>query len=81
MFLVSHIISVPELYSENIKNIEKIQRSMTRYVFNYAEVDYEDRLLIFTLSMHREYINIIFWKCIYGSYDVDVNYYYYYFFL
>ena len=54
--------------------------SMTRYVFNYAEVDYEDRLLmmnIFSLSMRREYTNIIFWKCLYSSYDVDVNYYFF----
>ena len=31
---------------KNIKNIEKIQRLMTRYVLNYAEVDYKDRLLM-----------------------------------
>ena len=62
---------------ENIKKIEKIQRSMTRYVFNYAEVDYKDRLLmtnILPLSMRREYTDIVFfWKCLYGNYDVDVN--------
>ena len=62
---------------KNIKNIEKIQRSMTRYVFNYAEVDYKDRLLmtsILPLSMRREYTDIVFfWKCLYGNYDVDVN--------
>ena len=60
-----------------IKNIGKIQRSMTRYVFNYAEVDYKDRLLmpnILPLTMRREYTDIIFfWKCLYGNYDVDVN--------
>ena len=45
------------------KNIEKIQRSMTRYVFNYAEVDYKDRLLmtnILPLTMRREYTDIVF---------------------
>ena len=51
---------------KNIKNIEKIQRSMTRYVFNYAEVDYKDRLLmtnILPLSMRHEYTDIVFfWK-------------------
>ena len=47
---------------KNIKNIEKIQRSMTRYVFNYAEVDYKDRLLmpkILPLTMRREYTDIV----------------------
>ena len=62
---------------KNIKNIEKIQRSMTRYVFNYAEVDYKDRLLmtnILPLTMRREYTDIVLlWKCLYGNYDVDVN--------
>ena len=62
---------------KNIKNIQKIQRSMTRYVFNYAEVDYKDRLLmtnILPLTMRREYTDIVFfWKCLYGNYDVDVN--------
>ena len=50
---------------------------MTRYVFNYAEVDYKDRLLmtnILPLTMRREYTDIVFfWKCLYGNYDVDVT--------
>ena len=50
---------------------------MTQYVFNYAEVDYKDRLLmtnILPLIMRREYTDIVFfWKCLYGNYDVDVN--------
>ena len=50
---------------------------MTLYVFNYAEVDYKDRLLmtnILPLTMRREYTDIVFfWKCLYGNYDVDVN--------
>ena len=50
---------------------------MTRYVFNYAEVDYKDRLLmtnILPLTIRREYTGIVFfWKCLYGNYDVDVN--------
>ena len=62
---------------KNIKNIEKIQRSMTRYVFNYTEVDYKDRLLmtnILPLTMRREYTDIVFfWNCLYGNYYVDVN--------
>ena len=51
---------------KNIKNIAKIQWSMTRYVFNYAEVDYKDRLLmtkILPLTMRRENTDIVFfWK-------------------
>ena len=62
---------------KNIKNMQKIQRSVTRYVFNYAEVDYKDRLLmtnILPLTMRREYTDIVFFqKCLYGNYDVDVN--------
>ena len=50
---------------------------MTRYVFNYAEIDYKDRLLMTNvrpLTMRREYTDIVFfWKCLYGNYDVDVN--------
>ena len=50
---------------------------MNRYVFNYAEVDYKDRLLmtnILPLTMRREYTDIVFfWKCLYGKFDVDVN--------
>ena len=48
---------------KNIKNIEKIQRLLTRYVFNYAEVDYKNRLLmanILPLTMRREYTDIVF---------------------
>ena len=44
---------------------------MTRYVFNYAGVDYKDRLLmtnILPLTMRREYTDIVFfWKCLYGN--------------
>ena len=43
---------------KNIKTIEKMQRSMTRYVSNYAEVDYKDSLLttnILPLTMRRKY--------------------------
>ena len=42
---------------------------MTRYVFNYAEVDYKDRLLMTNLLP----LIVFFWKCLYGNYDVDVN--------
>ena len=62
---------------KNIKNIKKIQMSMTRYVFNYAEVEYKDRQLmtnILPLTMSREYTDIVsYWKCLYGNYDVDVT--------
>ena len=30
---------------KNIKSLETIQRSMTRYMLHYADIDYEDRLL------------------------------------
>ena len=50
---------------------------MTRYVFNYTEVEYKDRLLmtnILPLTMRREYTDIVsYWKCLYGNYDVDVT--------
>ena len=50
---------------------------MKRYVLIYAEVDYTDRLLmtnILPLAMRRKYTDIaLFWKCLYGNYDVDVN--------
>ena len=47
---------------------------MTRYVFNYAEVDYKDQILILPLTMRRGYTDIVFfWKCLYGNYDADVN--------
>ena len=59
------------------QKIEKIQRSITRYVFNYVEVDYKDRLLMtnfLPLTMRREYTDIVFfWKCSCGHYHVDVN--------
>ena len=44
----------------NIKNIERFQRSMTRYGFKYAEVDYRNRLLMaFPLTM-RENLLLLF---------------------
>ena len=50
---------------------------MTRYVFSYAEVDYEDRLLItniLPLTMCREYTDIVFFgKCLYCNCGVDVS--------
>ena len=62
---------------KNIKTIEKMQRSMTRYVSNYAEVDYKDSLLttnILPLTMRRKYTDIVFfWKGLYGNFDVDVE--------
>ena len=62
---------------KNIKNIEKIKKSMTRYVFNNTKVDNKDRLLmtnILPITMRRESTDIAFFsKCLYGNYDVDVN--------
>ena len=48
---------------------------MTRYVFNYAEVDYKDLMTnILPLTMRREYTDIVFFgKCLYGNYDVHGN--------
>ena len=51
---------------------------MKRYVLIYAEVDYTDRLLMTNIlplaAMLRKYTDIaLFWKCLYGNYDVDVN--------
>ena len=49
---------------------------MARYVFNYAEVDRLLKTNILFLTMRREYRPthiILFWKCLYGNYDVDVN--------
>ena len=64
---------------KNIKHIEKIQRSMTR-CFPFMLLDNNDRLLMTNippLTMRREYTDIVFfWKCLYGSYDVDVNDYF-----
>ena len=39
---------------------------MTRYVFNYDEVDYKDRLLItniLPITMRCEYTDIVFFLC------------------
>ena len=55
----------------NIKNIERIQRSMTRYGFKYAEVDY--RKMAFPLTMRGNLLLLCFFECLYGRYDVDVH--------
>ena len=49
---------------------------MTKHVFNYAEVDYKDRLLMTNIlpsTMRREILILFFFKCLYDNYDVDVN--------
>ena len=55
---------------KNIKSLETIQRSMTRYMLYYADIDYKDRLLqlnMLPLTMRREYEDIVFlWKCLHG---------------
>ena len=48
---------------KNMKSLETIQRSITRYMLHYSDIDYNDRLLqliILPLTMRSAYEDIVF---------------------
>ena len=63
----------------NIRAIESVQRSMTRYIFNYRDINYKERLVnlnMLPLTMRRELNDItFFWKCLHDMYSVDLSHY------
>ena len=62
---------------KNMKFLETMQSSMTRYMLHYADTDYKDRLLqlnMLPLTIRGEYEDIVFfWKCLHGMYDINVH--------
>ena len=63
----------------NVRLVERVQRSMTRYICNFSADSYKERLIklnILPLTMRRERNDLIsFWKCLRGIYEIDVNNY------
>jgi hypothetical protein len=61
----------------NVIKIERIQRSATRFILNYPNSDYKERLQtlnIMPLSYRREILDITFlYKCINGHFNVDIS--------
>ena len=62
----------------DIKKIESVQRSMTRYILGYPDsLNYRERCIdlnILPMSFRREISDLVFLhKCIHGVYDVDIN--------
>ena len=62
----------------DIRRIESVQRSMTRYILGYPESrTYRERCIdlnILPLSYRREIIDLVFlFKCIHGIYDVNFD--------
>ena len=63
----------------NVRLVERVQRSMTKYICNFSADSYKERLLkikMLPLSMRRERNDVIFfWKCLNGKYEVDISKY------
>ena len=61
----------------NVRLVERVQRSMTRYICNFSADIYKERLIklnILPLTMKREQNDVIFfWKCLRGIYETDVK--------
>jgi hypothetical protein len=61
----------------NVVKIERIQRSATRYIMNYPNIDYGQRLQslnILPLCYRREVLDAtFFYKCVNDVYQLDIN--------
>jgi hypothetical protein len=59
----------------NVLSVESVQRKMTKYITNYADLSYTDRcfvLKILPLSFRREIADLTYlYKCIHHIIDVD----------
>ena len=66
-----------ELNQKNTKSIERVQRTMTRYICGYSKAEYNERLLhlhLAPLSLRRDQNDVIFfWKCLHPCYDLDLT--------
>ena len=60
----------------NLKHIERIQRSMTKYILHYPELNYKQRCIqlnILPLCYRREILDLsLFFKCMHGHVDADL---------
>ena len=59
------------------KSIERLQRTMTRYICGYSKAEYNERLLhlhLAPLSLRRDQNDVIFfWKCLHRIYDLGLT--------
>ena len=70
------VVWSPHLHSE-IKSLETIQRSATRYILNYPEMSYSERcveLQLLPLSFRREISDLMFlFKCLNNLVSVSLD--------
>ena len=64
-------------YRSNVIKIEQLQRSATRYILDYQDLDYKERLQtlhILPLTYRREVLDVtFFYKCIHNIFNIDVS--------
>jgi hypothetical protein len=62
---------------QNISRLERVQRHATKFILNYPELDYTQRLetlSLLPLSYRREILDLLFlFHCIHKQYDFDLN--------
>ena len=63
----------------NIECLDGVQRRATKFSMHYPDLDYRERLCqlnLLPLTLHREHLDLsLFFKCITGVYDLDINKY------
>ena len=62
---------------KNNKSLERVQRTMTRYICGYSRAKYNEKLLhlhLAPLSLKRDQNDVIFfWKCLHRVYNLDLT--------
>ena len=80
-FVRSLLEYCPQVWSgttkRNVRSLERVQRSATRFIMGYPELDYKERLShlnMLPLSYRREYLDVCFlFKCFNLDYNVDIS--------
>ena len=63
----------------NVECLEGVQRQATKFIMHFPDLDYRERLgqlNLLSLTLRREQLDLsLFFKCISGAYDLDINRY------
>ena len=63
----------------NVECLEGVQRRATKFIMHFPDLDYREHLYQFNLlplTLRREQLDLsLFFKCISGAYDLDINRY------
>ena len=61
----------------NVECLEGVQRQVTKFIMHFPDLDHRERLCqlnLLPLTLRREQLDLsLFFKCISGAYDLDIN--------